>query len=65
MKTSETWNQGFEDMRFEATNGHMVTSEEPLSPGIHEPYIFESQELPIGKTQLPNQNHFINIRNPD
>lgn len=70
MKTSETWNPGFEDMRFDIQNGHVFTSEDGLSPGLQLPFIFESQELPIELTHLPSKNqnqpeYFIYPPNPD
>lgn len=54
MKTSETWNQGFEEMRFDNKHGHLV-SEDQFNPTNNQQFIFESQELAIGRTALQAQ----------
>lgn len=43
MKTSETWNQGFEDLGLDPQQGHLVGTNDNLAPGYNEPFIFESQ----------------------
>lgn len=60
MKTSETWNQAFEEMRFDNQHGHLV-SEDQLHPNHNEHFIFESQELAIGRAPLQGQQPLANL----
>lgn len=62
MKTSETWNQAFEEMKFDNQRGHLV-SEDQFQPSNNQHFIFESQELAIGRTPLQSQQSQANLNN--
>ena len=54
MKTSETWNQGFQDMRFDSLQGHIVRQEH-LPQGNKNTVLFGSEEIAVERNRIPSQ----------